>query len=828
MLQDWPFVGRTELLRDLAHAALKPAGNWVAVIGPRGVGRSRLLAELESVLRATTPTLRVSAVPGSRLDALALARSLADSAARQAVDRGTVIIDDVDCLESQALGQLADRLTARRCTVVAAARDGCSLPSVLGPPDGAPIEVTPLPEEELRGLLEVVLGGPVFEDTLWTLRETTAGNLWHLREIVDCTRASGALSPDALGCWRLIGDHEVPEYFTELGDSHANLCRKAADSLLTVACVEPVPAVAFEGCCGDLDPACLQLWDGGAVTIADRVLADGARRRCGPLRRRRALRELLAATDKPGADDQEPTRIRRRSQWRVELGGCDLGSLDTVSDLAESGDVSQAALMAACLADNAVDDEFRCRAQMAAARWLAASGDPVGAQLQLASARMLASSREVRTQIDSRHDAINFWSFGVAPTGANPPNARSARSENPLRETLAAVHALLTGGVTAGLRAARPLYAAGGPHRVGATLVLAFALSLAGRYRSARRLVDRLAPGQVDWDSVFLWDGGVDPLALAPALGAAYAGDAAWVDEVGRTIGQYGPDRHGRAWVDFLQGTRALSAGDDADALPRFLSGATRFDLVGQSVRYRWCVTGVLAASARIDRALASKSAGVLAGLPERPERLFAGEELRARGRLAMADGDRPTAVRLLREAGEHSRRLGASAIELGALADLAAVGGSPSDLQRLVDVSALCQGTLACLHGSLGRVLLTGSARDLEVLADRYREAGREYWATVALGHAASRFRRGGRRAKAYAAVEASASGGLVRPSHELTTRETDVSNLVADGLSNQEVAERLGLSRRTVDNVLHRIYTRLRMSGRRELANFIRSGRA
>jgi DNA-binding NarL/FixJ family response regulator len=51
------------------------------------------------------------------------------------------------------------------------------------------------------------------------------------------------------------------------------------------------------------------------------------------------------------------------------------------------------------------------------------------------------------------------------------------------------------------------------------------------------------------------------------------------------------------------------------------------------------------------------------------------------------------------------------------------------------------------------------------------------------------------------------------------LTRREDDVVRLVADGLSNRDVAQKLGLTEHTVSNYLFRIYEKLGISSRVEL---------
>jgi DNA-binding CsgD family transcriptional regulator len=52
-----------------------------------------------------------------------------------------------------------------------------------------------------------------------------------------------------------------------------------------------------------------------------------------------------------------------------------------------------------------------------------------------------------------------------------------------------------------------------------------------------------------------------------------------------------------------------------------------------------------------------------------------------------------------------------------------------------------------------------------------------------------------------------------------ELTDRERDVALLVAQGMSNREVAEQLHISRKAVEYHLGNIYGKLAITSRREL---------
>jgi DNA-binding CsgD family transcriptional regulator len=58
------------------------------------------------------------------------------------------------------------------------------------------------------------------------------------------------------------------------------------------------------------------------------------------------------------------------------------------------------------------------------------------------------------------------------------------------------------------------------------------------------------------------------------------------------------------------------------------------------------------------------------------------------------------------------------------------------------------------------------------------------------------------------------------------LTGRERDVACLVADHLTNHQIALRLGLSERTVDTHVSHILHKLRISTRGQIADLLRSG--
>lgn len=56
----------------------------------------------------------------------------------------------------------------------------------------------------------------------------------------------------------------------------------------------------------------------------------------------------------------------------------------------------------------------------------------------------------------------------------------------------------------------------------------------------------------------------------------------------------------------------------------------------------------------------------------------------------------------------------------------------------------------------------------------------------------------------------------------HEISEREIEIIELVAEGLTNQEIAERLTISKRTVDNHVSNIFTKTGAKNRVALLNW------
>ncbi|NBF00631.1 response regulator transcription factor, partial [Nonomuraea sp. KC401] len=87
---------------------------------------------------------------------------------------------------------------------------------------------------------------------------------------------------------------------------------------------------------------------------------------------------------------------------------------------------------------------------------------------------------------------------------------------------------------------------------------------------------------------------------------------------------------------------------------------------------------------------------------------------------------------------------------------------------------------------------------------------------------------RHGARLWTAQARTELRASGDPVRPTRQaipgqLTAQQLRIARMVAEGATNKEVAERLFLSRRTVEHHLRNIFDRLGVRSRVELVRLM-----
>ena len=156
---------------------------------------------------------------------------------------------------------------------------------------------------------------------------------------------------------------------------------------------------------------------------------------------------------------------------------------------------------------------------------------------------------------------------------------------------------------------------------------------------------------------------------------------------------------------------------------------------------------------------------------------------------------------------------------------------GDLHSITQSIDLLAVC---LATKGEFLRAAELCGAGDALWKMLRTPQQAGPHYAAARQAGADAcrqglgeERFEAARRRGLSLSVPEAIAlarsetSGSPVRaPANPLTRRELEVAGLVADGLGNREIAERLVLSKRTVDAHVEHIFTKLGFSSRAQVA--------
>lgn len=184
---------------------------------------------------------------------------------------------------------------------------------------------------------------------------------------------------------------------------------------------------------------------------------------------------------------------------------------------------------------------------------------------------------------------------------------------------------------------------------------------------------------------------------------------------------------------------------------------------------------------------------------------------LRAAATAALALGDRDEAERFARVAEAQAAAYALPASRARALTVRALVDSDAGPALRAI---ALADGTGAAIDGLRARIVAGRLSADVALLRDaeaRALAAG----ALALRDQAAQELRRLGSRPSA---VARGAGKGA------LSVREAEIAERVADGATNKEVAAALYLSEKTVANSLSRIFAKLDVRSRTELAIAIR----
>ncbi|WP_067176595.1 LuxR family transcriptional regulator [Microtetraspora niveoalba] len=869
---EWPVIGREEETRQIISALRTPLGPGVLITGEPGVGKTRLLDHvLDRCAEAGTLIVRGAATEATRnISGLGVAglhivgRSSAaaghglsglsrvlDEARRGASDgcptagRILLCIDDIEHIDAASAAVVGDLVRTTRVTLLLTARAGSRLDGRLAHMYGeAPLMVlrlANLSRAVVLRLLTRVLGGPVdglTADVLWRI---SRGNPLLLRRVVGIGLDTGDLSPErGVWSWR-EAPGKPPRLHGLVAADLATLSAAESEALEYVALTGLIPRVTAEHLAGSSTIS--ELVDRAVVAITSRAGADAVvmshalqrealMARLGLLRRRQRYRQLVAAAAETGVPDRDdPATVL----WRLEAGlDVPVSQAVVASRLAlASGDP--------VLAENLAQHVHGSPGSALRGQALIAQGRAAEAE------RLLADHGGDGAETVALRSLNLFWGLN-RPAEAQEEMARALPSDAARSADLGVAElglalftrtAPLTGGAQAresvpfAETTQRPAMNQGPLNPLvadAATVLRAYQLTFRGRPAQAAEDFDR---GSLQLPARWPAMRGsaaachVNALILAGKLRQAFSLVEIYYEEA---IQRAEPSEvaiagqmRGHCWMWEGRPSRALAPLREARAL---VDEHTPFPLrVFIGCEYAVC----LAALGRPREAF--EELGQIRALIPRSLSLHERLEF-SRIRLLAYSGRPAHAAELANRLADLYLR--ESRLTTGVECAYYHVRLRPSHraAARLREAAEACDSPLFALFAAHGDALVARNGPVLRELAEGFAELG---YAGLALeaaqampggGHAARRYlndladRCDGYRPPWLPPISAplpSSSGNL--PS--LTSREREMCELAAAGLSNSAIAANLGISVRTVTNLLGRAYHKLGIHDRRQLAD-------
>jgi DNA-binding CsgD family transcriptional regulator len=799
------------------------AARGVAVEGAPAIGVSTVLRDVAHAVRARGGSARLVVLPDSRPASLLVSEEL-------------ILIDDAHLADGDQLAAVRD--LALTCPVVLGVRAGAAddrLAYLWRSGAIEHVELAPMDRDEIAALATDMLGSGVHRTLVDDLARGSAGRpgfivdeLGSLRDDAQLVAGTGLLrsSPTAAIGRRLTGRARAL-----LGALPPDLAHDV--ELLAVAGHLPADALADLG----IDLPALRLR--GLVGPGDEL---GRTVRLDPPTLERAVRAAIA-----------PEHLRTLARTIHDACGDRLSTYDRVRVTFELGDHSDAigvdelkAAAAAALSAHQPGEALELGQRAAG---LGADGPLVLANL-LADVGRRREAADVYAGLldDERTDPIvrgiaaSEYSLLLLWDLARPDEAMAVSLElaaaaagTPF-DSLGRVHLAAT--KLYGGRPVEALVALEGADRSTLDATLAHTLDMVEV--TARAITDPASIGGPDAVDRMLGIEHTDqPMLIRPAVGAIAAtlalelgGHWAAAEAV---LAEYPPDRLSDrttislAWLALATGRTKLAVGRLAEARVAAAEAAAGFADVNHASGLRWArATAMMAAALAGDHAACRVELDAWQRLDPGAPFLDA-DLLRARAWAEWLVGNSAVAAALLDDASELAAASGAVGLEAIAQHDafrmlrapvrvrltrLAERSPSPAIELRLRHVDAVARADAPALIEvaeqleARGALLLAG-----EVAGDAVAIAEAAGLRTLARVAGALR----DRLAADCGAATPSLSG---QRTNGLTPRERDVCVLAAHGLASKEIAERLGVSVRTVDNLLQRSYVKLGVTGRSELA--------
>jgi len=864
MVFAWPTVNRDDELRTVVSTLRSRRGPWGAVLtGDAGVGKTTLaraaVGAFAGERRWAAGTESARAVPLGAFAHLVGVSSPMDAASVLRAAREHLVADSADIVIGVDDAHLLDRLSAtfvhqlavnRIAPLVVTVRTGEPVPDAITAlwKDNllTRVELPPFTRAEAVSLVETVLGGPLEESSANRIFVMSEGNPLFLRHVVEGALEAGTLR-EVAGVWQLRGETVISPHLSTLIESRIDhLDPELRHVLELLAFQEPLSLEVLSKLSA---PETVEAAEnaglvrvrrrddsGLTVKLAHPLYGEVVRAGTGILAARRLRGEMARQIA-----DHPPAHVSDRIR---------LAALALDSDSPPEAELLISAARDALTLGELVLGERLARGAMAMGAGFAAA---LPLAHSLAWQGRGTEAEAVLGPIDTSslgefdlllwclpRSANLFWMLGRPDEAASVMASVRARLTHPAAvnlldalEAMFAVYAAQPAAATASIYGVIDSPVALPLAKAWAGASGALATAYLGRFDEVPSFAERGLAAAAESETGLL--------RFTIGLGQVYtqtmSGELTAAEELARHYVDFAEmQQPGRSLGGVLLGRVLFVKGSLAAAETEFRQAAAVLEGTG----YSWAFLSaafLCQSLAALGRAADAREELV------RAERLFGAntEVFRSdleltRAWVAASESDTRRAIAHARagaDAAAGSELLAQEAVCLY----LATRFGDATTAPRLAELAERVPSALIRAAAAHARALADGDGAALDTIAGKVEEAGALLSAADAAAQAAAAHANAGnRRAELASTANAKRLADLcgattpalavVAKPLPLTEREREVASMVALGLSNKDIADRLVVSVRTVEGHIYRSCTKLNVADRAALADAVRVG--
>lgn len=866
---DWPLIGRDRELGLIAEVLGRSDSTGVVLVGEAGVGKTRLATEAIRLGDASGfATERVvasraaAAIPFGALAPLlpsgvsAMAQGL--NALRQATIALTeraagkplmLLVDDAHTLDDASAVLLQQFAATKAAFLVVTLRSGEQPPdpviALWKDHDVERLAVEPLSREASERFVTTMLRGEVDHVTLSMLWSKTEGNPLFLRELV-----LGAVEDGTLVCengrWKAESDVEPSDRLSELvGSRLSGLDRAELEVLEYVAFGEPLSVGLLSTLA---DPDSIELLerkklvelvrDGrrDEIRLSHPMFGEVLRLRTPGLRVRSISRVLAEALEATGSK-------RRGDALRASLLRLDGGGQPPVPLLMEA--TAQAMFAhdyktGLRLARTAFDAEQTFETGMLLLNVLYDSDGGRESEPIFDIVEKLVETDDQLAAFELQRASTTFWKLADAESARRHllealDRLTDQRDRDEVSSFLATME-VQAGRSREALELTADIIAkdTGRPFLL-VSLSAGLAMSIIGRCEDAVAVADRALSMEVEEGEGL----SISQRALLTTHKTASLNETGRIHEAYETaafirmMSANSNDIANQGFCGVALARVCMHAGRLREAATWAAESFDMFRRWGHPGPARWSLGYLALSSAMLgDLSTAEDAISELDVLAVHPAQMLEVDILRARAWTAVAKGHPEDGRQILRDTATAMRESGQTTFEILVLFDLARLGEPDEVAPRLTEVCDRAQSELHATMADAAWALARSDAPELAANAEAFERMGAMLYAAELAVAAADAFRKDGdqrrgtewsrRAADLTGACEGAQTPGLlqIQAMTPLTQREREIASLAAQGLASKTIGERLFVTSRTVDNHLARIYSKLGVGSRSELA--------